>query len=526
MPRLRSGLASRLVPLLCAACLFLVALPAAAETRVVVGSKAFTEGRLVAELMAQLLEAEPGVVVERRFGLGGTQIVFTALERGQIDLYPEYTGTVWSVVLKNEELVRDPLEAYTVAVRELERRHGVSCLAPLGFSNSYALAMAEASAERLGVASLSDLARVKEPIRVGMSHEFLERPDGFPGLAEAYGLDFGDVKGMEHGLAYEALASGKVDVVDTYTTDGKLLRYKVRVLEDDRRYFPPYDAVPLVRSDVLARAPVVGDALAKLAFRLDDARMRALNHRVEVEGGTFAEVARAFLAEEGLLEKSSAPPPTAPRAQGFAAYLWSRRAELGKLAAEHLLLTAVAVLLAIVVAVPLGVFLTRVRRMAAPVLGGAGIIQTIPSLALLAFMITVPGLGLGVRSAIAALFLYALLPIIRNTHSGISQVDADLVEAARAMGLRDRQVLWSVELPLAIPTIMAGVRTSAVIGVGMATLAAFVGAGGLGDPILTGLQLDDVRLILSGALPAALLAVVVDVILGRLERLLTPRGLS
>ncbi|MDE0396088.1 MAG: ABC transporter permease [Gammaproteobacteria bacterium] len=193
---------------------------------------------------------------------------------------------------------------------------------------------------------------------------------------------------------------------------------------------------------------------------------------------------------------------------------------------EHLSLTAIAVSLAILLSVPLGILLTRSEPVAAPVIGAIGVIQTIPSLALLAFMIPLPFLGLGARSAITALFLYALLPIVRNTYTGIREVDAELLDAGRGMGLSPGQILFRVELPLAMRTIMAGVRTSTVISIGVATLAAFIGAGGLGDPIVTGLQLNDTYLILSGALPAALLAIVVDFLLGRVEHRLIPRGLA
>ncbi|MCA9652691.1 MAG: ABC transporter permease subunit [Myxococcales bacterium] len=254
--------------------------------------------------------------------------------------------------------------------------------------------------------------------------------------------------------------------------------------------------------------------------------MRALNYEVEENKRSFADVAREFLLEEGLLDPSS-PTTTAPgRDQGLLALLWSRRIETLRLVGEHLALTGAAVSLAIIVAVPLGLVLTRRERWAGPVIGATAVIQTIPSLALLAFMIPVPGLGLGTTSAVVALFLYALLPIVRNTYAGVRGVDPELVEAARGMGLTDAQVLRLVELPLAVRTIMAGVRTSTVISIGVATLAAFIGAGGLGDPIITGLQLDDTGLILSGALPAALLAVLTDALLGGLERLLVPRGLA
>jgi osmoprotectant transport system permease protein len=333
---------------------------------------------------------------------------------------------------------------------------------------------------------------------------------------------------MEHGLAYEAIRTGRIDVIDTWTTDGKLLRYDIRILEDDSAFFPPYDAAPIVRTETLERLPELREILGDLAFRIDNETMQGLNYRVEEEGGPFEEVARDFLVSEGLIGMGAAPVSTGTGEAdgGLLSFLWSRRVETLGLVVEHLWLTGIAVLLAILVAVPLGIWLTYRSTVAAPVLGATGVVQTVPSLALLAFMIPVPGLGLGARSAIAALFLYALLPILRNTYTAIGEVDADLVEAARGMGLEERQILTRVRLPLSIRTIMAGVRTSTVISIGIATLAAFIGAGGLGDPIVTGLQLNDIRLILSGAIPAALLAIAVDYLLGRVEDALVPRGLD
>lgn len=507
--------------------LLIVALAPVARADVIVGSKAFTESRVLAEVLAQLVEARTDLAVERRTNIGGTLLVHAALVAGEIDLYPEYTGTGWSIVLKREETVRDPLRVYLAVRRDYEERFGVTWLEPFGFSNSYAVAMLESTAEELGATRISDLAAHGGRLRAGWSHEFLNREDGFLGLAATYGLEIADNRGMEHGLAYEAIRSGRVDLTDAYTTDGKLLRFPVRLLEDDRRFFPPYDCAPVVRLDALERHPELRDVLGELAYTLPAARMQRLNYAVEEEGRSYAEAARSFLEEEGLLAGDE------PRREGmarrggsFVGFMIARLPVTADLALRHLWLTAVAVAMAILCAVPAGIVLTRREALAGPVLGAAGVLQTIPGLALLAFMIPLPGLGLGARSAITALFLYALLPILRNTYAGIRGVDPDVVEAARGMGLYDRQILWRVELPLAVRTIMAGVRTSAVISIGVATLAAFIGAGGLGDPIITGLQLNDVHLILSGAIPAALLAVVVDFVLGRLERALSPHGES
>lgn len=499
---------------------------ARAET-IAIGSKLFTESRLLAEIMAQLVEARTDLEVDRRFGLGGTQICFGALKSGQIDLYAEYTGTGWSVILDKGEPVRNSLRAFLAVQREFSARYDLAWLPPFGFDNSYALAMAGPAARRLGVRRVSDLLPHAAELKAGVSHEFLERDDGYPGLREAYGLKLGDITGMEHGLAYEALRTSAVDLIDTYTTDGKLLRYDVVVLEDDRSFFPPYDAAPLVRQAVLAQHPELRPVLTQLGFTIDDARMRRLNHDVEERGGDFAAVARGFLVQEGLLEPSAEPAAgvVAEGEPGLFSFLWRHRSQTAGFLLEHIILTAIAVALAVLFAVPLGIVLTRRQSLAGVVLGATGILQTIPSLALLAFMIPIPGLGLGAKSAVAALFLYALLPIVRNTYTGIREVDPDLVEAAVAMGLTGKQVLWRVELPLATRTIMAGVRTATIISIGVATLAAFIGAGGLGDPIVTGLQLDNIEMILSGAIPAALLAIIVDFGLGRVELLLVPKGL-
>lgn len=524
--------------------------PAFAETpsvrtrggRIAVGSKGFTENRLLGEMMAQIIEAKTTLSVERRLSLGGTMVVFAAMQSGDIDLCPEYTGTAWSVHLGRTDPVSNPLEVFLEVQGAFERRFDMVWLPPFGFNNGYALVMDETRAEALGITTLSDLKAHERDLRVALTHEFLNREDGFLGLARKYGFRFPQLRGIEHGLAYQAVRSGQTDVVDAYTTDGKLLRYGLRVLRDDKRFFPPYDAAPLVRRDTLERYPELRGALRALAFAIDDATMRELNAQVEDRDGAFAAVATEFLRERGYLATERRPgrdrapdgEPAADTAEDVSArgeatfvdFMWARRGQTLQRAYEHLWLTGLAVLLATLFAVPLGVWLTRNPGFSPSVLGAAGVIQTVPSLALLAFMIPLPGFGLGARSAVAALFLYAILPILRNTYTGIREVDPELVEAAHAMGLRDRQVLRLLELPLATRTIMAGIRTSSVISVGVATLAAFIGAGGLGEPIVTGLTLNNTYMILSGAIPAALLAVLVDFALGLAERWLVPRGLG
>lgn len=511
----------------CALAFVVVSLPSTVSAEsVAIGSKNFTESRLLGEIMAQLIENSTDLEVVRRLGLGGTTVVFSALESGEIDIYAEYTGTGWAVHLGVEERVDGPLQAYATVRDVFAERWDLVWGQPFGFNNTYAVGMRGDLAEELGVTRVSELAPHAAGLRAGVTHEFLNREDGFPGLAEAYGLHEMQVNGMEHGLAYEALAADEVDIVDSYTTDGKLTRFDVRILEDDLGYFPPYDCAPLVRGDLLREHPEVDRLLDALAWRIDDERMQALNAEIEVDGRSFADVARQFLDDEGLVgDDISGVVQVVDRGSDWLGFYVSRLPATARLTGEHVVLTALAVLFAVLLSVPLGILVARDPRFDFAV-GAAGVIQTIPSLALLALMIPIPFLGLGVRSAVVALFLYALLPILRNTVTGIREVDADLVEAARGMGLTERQLLFDVQLPLAVPTLMAGIRTATTISIGFATLAAFIGAGGLGEPIVTGLQLNDPRLIVSGAVPAALLALIVDFALGRLERRLTPRGLE
>ena len=483
-----------------------------------VGSKPFTENRLLAEIMAQLIEDRMDIAVVRRTNLGGTNIIFAALEEGEIDLYAEYTGTAWAAILQRSERETDPLRTFLVVAHEFEQKYQSKWLNPFGFDNTYAVAVLEETSRRLNLLRISDLGMHGDELRAGWSHEFAGREDGLPGLQTTYGLAISNSRNMEHGLAYEALRNGEIDLTDAYSTDGKLLRFPVRILEDDRNFFPPYDCAPVVRRDTLGRYPKLEETLSDLACRISDQTMQRLNYQVEEEGLAPEVVAREYLIELGLLQQSLEDEDVKTN-QGFLA---KQVDTLLALTLQHLYLSLVSVLLAVLVALPLGILLSRHSGFAAPVLGLTGIVQTIPGLALLAFMIPIPGLGLSVRSALAALFLYALLPIVRNTYTGIRDVDADLVRAASGMGLLPRQVLWLVQLPLATPAIMAGIRTAAVISVGMTTLAAFIGAGGLGEPILTGLQMNDTRLIMAGAIPAALLALIVDGVLAMVEQRLSP----
>lgn len=493
---------------------------------IVIGSKNFTESRILGEMLTLLVKNRTNLDVEHRSGLGGTLVCFSALQSGEIDVYPEYTGTAWSVVLKRPDKINDRLRAFLEVQKAYRSRFDIEWLEPFGLNNTYTLAMREDKAKALDIHTVSDLAPHERQIKAGFSVEFMNREDGWPGLGPYYGLKLGKVRTLEHGLAYEAIDNGSIDLVDAYSTDGKLLRYPLRVLDDDKGFFPPYNAAPIVRGATLRANPELREALDALAFKIPDKTMIQLNYQVEEQGKGFREVAYAFLVQQQLLDPGTKPRKDATGGRSsFSTFLASRWKATLRLGWQHIQLTLAAVLLAVLLAVPLGIAISRSKLGERVALGTAGVVQTIPSLALLAFMIAIPGLGLSVRSAIVALFLYAVLPILRNTHTGLNEVDADLLEAATGMGLTARQILFRVQLPLATRTIMAGVRTATVISIGVATLAAFIGAGGLGEPIVTGLYLNDTWLILSGAIPAALLAILADTLLARVEYRLTPRGI-
>lgn len=465
-----------------------------------VASKKFTESVVLGELAALLLE-DAGVRVERRAELGGTRVVWEALLRGEVDVYPEYTGTIAVELLPGA--AADPAGL----ARALEAR-GVEATRSLGFEDSYAVGMRRERAAALGIRRISELARHPE-LRVAFTEEFMDRADGWPALRDRYRLPHRGVRGLDHDIAYRALAAGEIDATDVYTTDAEILRYDLVTLEDDRGAFPEYEAVLLYRRDLAARAPGAVEALRRLEGRISTSAMIAMNARARFEGAPAGRVAADFLARElGL----------APRVA--VAGLWER---LARRTAEHLLLVAAALGLSLALAVPLGVVAARRPRTGRVILGAAGVVQTVPSLALLVF--TIPLLGIGTRPAIAALTVYGLLPIVRNTHAGLVGVPPELREAAAAIGLPPWARLRLVELPLAAPSILAGVKTSAVITVGTATLGALIGAGGYGQPILTGIRLASTPLILEGAIPAAALALAVQGLFDLAERALVPRGL-
>lgn len=472
-----------------------------------IGSKSFTESVILGEMLTSLAR-HAGAKAEHRAELGGTQILWKALVGGEIDAYVEYTGTL------SQEILQDQGLNELSAMRASLANKGIHISEPLGFNNTYALGMRKQRAVSLGIAKISDL-KSKTKFKLGFSDEFMERGDGWYGLRQQYAIPDFQVRGLDHSLAYRGLVAGSIDVIDLYSTDPEIVSYDLKVLEDDLAYFPMYQAVVVYRADLARHAPAVVDQFSRLEGKIDSQTMAQLNKNSRIDKRPETLIAVEFLNQ--AVDKSI-PVPDEHES------LFQRRfKKFLSNSLEHLILVAVSLSLAIVVAIPLGICAHKIPRASQWILGVVGIVQTIPSMALLVFMI--PLLGLGAAPAIVALFLYSLLPIVRGTFTGLQGLPGSMHESALALGLPDGARLRLIELPLASQSILSGIKTSAVINVGTATIGALIGAGGYGQPILTGIRLADLGLILQGAVPAALLAVLVQSGFGYLENWLVPKGL-
>jgi osmoprotectant transport system permease protein len=470
----------------------------AAES-VLIGSKKFTESYVLAEIAKKTL-ARTGVRVEHRQGMGGTIILWQALRSDQISAYPEYTGTIAEEILKTSPTTSE------AEIREQLGKFGVGMTHELGFNNTYALVMRRDLAGQKQIRTISDL-RAHPELRFGLTHEFLDRRDGWGPLKEKYGLSGSNVIGIDHGLGYEALRQGSIDVKDAYSTDAKISENDLVSLTDDRQFFPQYKAVFLYR---LALPANVIANFRSLEGTLDERRMIDLNAAAE-RMKNYAAAAQLYFTEPDAANSQDVTEP-------FSQKLW-------RWTSRHLQLAGLSLLLSILVGIPLGIAASRGGAVGQVILGFTGAVQTIPSLALLALLVPIPFLGISVRTAIVALFVYGLLPIVRNTATGLQDIAQPIRESAVALGLEPAARLWKIYLPIASRSILAGIKTSAVINIGTATLAALIGAGGLGEPILSGLGLNDHVTILQGAIPAAILALLVQWSFDLLDRLLIPKGL-
>ena len=387
----------------------------------------------------------------------------------------------------------------------------------LGFNNTYGLALTRRRAEELGVRKISDLKRLPE-LKLALTHEFLDRADGWPALSRHYDLPQREVPGVDHDVSYRELLSGEIDVTDVYSTDAMIRRSNLVVLEDDQAFFPRYDAVWLYRLQTAKDYPRLLEAIHGLEGALTESQMQSLNDVVESGRLSESQAAAEFLNQQIGLEVDV---PRASLTRMILRHVW-----------EHLDLVRRSLLPAIVVGVALGVFCQRWPRSGGLVMAGVGLLQTIPSLALLVLLLPLvaalgyQSIGEGSVTAIAALFCYCLLPIVRNTFTGIEGIPRGTIESATVLGLGPTARLVEIELPIGLPTILAGIRTAAVQNVGFATLGAIIGAGGLGQPILRGIRLNDFSLILAGAIPAALLALLLQGAIDLIEWAVVPRGLK
>jgi osmoprotectant transport system permease protein len=471
------------------------------QSEINIGSKKFTENVILGEIITQLVKKDE-TKVNHISELGGTRILWNALLNGNIDVYPEYTGTILEEILAEENIAENELEN---RLNDL----GIGISKPLGFNNTYAIGTNNKLAIELGINNISDL--INHPnLKFGFTNEFMNRSDGWPGFRQAYGLPQDNVTGLDHDLAYRGLVSGSIEVIDLYSTDAEIDYYNLKVLKDDLNYFSEYNAVVLYRKELEQNVFSVVLSIKSLEGMISEKLMIQMNSDVKIKGESEKHVAAQFIKSKFGIEPNFTE-------STFFNRLWYNTK-------GHLFLVIISLTAAILISIPLGIISFKYKKLGKVVLSITGIIQTIPSLALLVFMI--PLLGIGSWPAISALFLYSLLPIIRNTHSGLQDISVDIRESAIVLGLSPLAILKKIELPLSSRSILSGIKTSAVINVGTATLGALIGAGGYGQPILTGIRLDDVPLILEGAVPAALLALFVQWFFDLTEKVIVPKGLQ
>ena len=466
-----------------------------------ISSKNYTESYILAELISkQIKDNFPKQEIKLNPGMGGTGLLFEALKKGDIDLYPEYTGTIAEAILKKPDLKT----AY--AINKALLPLGLTISRPLGFNNTYAFAVKKKTAEKYSLDSISDLKNFPE-LRFGFSYEFMERSDGYYNLADRYQLTNDNVIGMQHSLAYEAIETNSVDLIDVYSTDAKIEKMDFKILKDDLNFFPVYNSVIIANINFVKKYPEIWNSLKSLENKINETQIIKLNALVEQDNLTFNQAASSFFNNN--TKQTNKP-------------VINYNKILTK-AKEHIILVFISLLFAILIGVPLGYLSTCSSWLRQSIFAISGIVQTIPSLALLCFF--VPFLGIGTATALTALVLYGLLPIVRNTYTGIESIDKKLLETSQVLGLSQKQSMFWIELPLAMPTILSGIKTSAIINVGTATLAAFIGCGGFGSFIVTGLALNDMNVILHGAIPSALLALILQGIFDLLDKLIISKGL-
>lgn len=478
-----------------------------------VASRDFPESILLAEILSSAIEKYSDYEVDRKFNLGGVKICFSAIENNELDIYQDYSGSLINNILgrkSKDEYILDFLKT------KIYLDYGLKLSDELGFNNNFVLVANKSWAEKHKLKNISDLAlKLKNDPefnpRVAFRADFIHRSDGYKSIKETYGIDFENLNVMEYNIAYANLKSNRLDLIDSFSTDPRLMDKDLVLISDDRSAFLKYDALYVYRSEILETYPELIKIFSKLESSLSDKTILDLNLQI-ASGKSYQEVANSFLDKIDLnskpLKLSSRPIPKSLLKENIEMFT--------KAFYEHLLLSYGSFFLAAVFGIIIGVLISYDLKISKFVLALISSLQTIPSLALLALLI--PVFGLGYKSALGALLVYALLPIIQNTFSGINSISSEYILLARSLALTEFQILKDIKLPMARNFILAGLKTSVVICIGTATLATFVGAGGLGDIIKAGIDLNSNYLIILGSAPAALLALFSSFVFSKLER--------
>lgn len=479
----------------------------AASKTFYIGSKKFTESVILGEALNLALQ-QKNLPSKHKAEIGGTRLLWNALLAGDIDAYPEYSGTLAEEIVRKKNLSLEEL-------RQELKAFGIGMSSPLGFNNTYALGIKNKVADKLNLFKLSDLIDHPE-LKLGFSAEFLQRQDGWPGLKKLYRLPQDNLKGLDHDIAYRALDSGDIDVTDLYSTDAEIQYHELRVLTDNLAYFPRYEAVFLYRLSTAQEHPEFLQTIQQFSGAISESTMIELNKKAKIDKMSSPVVASYLLQKMSGLT--------------VATYTPNRFERILSTTEEHLRLVFLSLFLAVLVAIPMGISASKYHNWGKFILGAVSGIQTIPAIALLVILIkplNILGLnGIGTTPAFIALFLYSLLPIVRSTHAGLEQISPSLREIAAVLNLSAHTRLLKIELPLALPYILAGIKTSAVINVGFATIGALVGAGGYGQSILSGIRLDNYSLILEGAIPAIVMALSVQWLFDVIEGHVVSPGLK
>ncbi len=477
-----------------------------------IGGKVFTEQNILVDLIKIYLE-DKGYKTQTQKNLGGTFVAYEALKTGNLDLYVEYSGTSYHTIFKQEKIISEN-DTY-LWLKERFKKENIYLFQDLGFSNSYALI----TVQNQNYQTMKDLVKDSPNLTIGFEHEFLSRPDGFSNMLKAYDYNFKNPKTMNVGLMYEALKTKQLDVGIGYSTDGRNKAFNLKILEDNLDFFPKYKAAILAKTSVLQNHKNLESELMALSGLITATDMIQMNYEVDALKKSSNLVAKNFLISKGLIAYSSLK-----LSHNFLGLSYPEIILIKNKLLEHIEICFIALCFSILIGFSLGVLAFEFKPLKPLVFSFVNLLQTLPSLALFGFLI--PFMGIGFWPAMIALILYSILPLVHNVYIGLSEIDLDIIESCQAIGMTKLQILLQVRIPIAMPTLGAGLRTCTAIIIGTATVAAFIGAGGLGELIFQGISSLNHRMILLGAVPAALLALLADTLVHFTMNSLTSKGLK